>query len=193
MLESMVEWMSYPLYYAYQGASPPPRAGAAHATIYPYGPFATGDGKVVMMGLQNDREWRVFCQQVMLQPGLADDDRFNTNARRTAAREALRGLITVAFEAMTAEQVVARLDAAGIANASVNSLADVWAHPQLQARGRWTEVDTPAGRVPALLPPGCVEARMDAVPALGEHSLAVLAGLGFDAGQIEQMRLDGVF
>ena len=193
MLESMVEWMSYPLYYAYQGASPPPRAGAAHATIYPYGPFATGDGKVVMMGLQNDREWRVFCQQVMLQPGLADDERFNTNARRTAAREALRGLITVAFEAMTAEQVVARLDAAGIANASVNSLADVWVHPQLQARGRWTEVDTPAGRVPALLPPGCVEARMDAVPALGEHSLAVLAGLGFDAGQIEQMRLDGVF
>ena len=193
MLESMVEWMSYPLYYAYQGASPPPRAGAAHATIYPYGPFATGDGKVVMMGLQNDREWRIFCQQVMLQPGLADDDRFNTNARRTAAREALRGLITVAFEAMTAEQVVARLDAAGIANASVNSLADVWVHPQLQARGRWTEVDTPAGRVPALLPPGCVEARMDAVPALGAHSLAVLAGLGFDAGQIEQMRLDGVF
>lgn len=193
MLESMVEWMSYPLYYAYQGASPPPRAGAAHATIYPYGPFATGDGKVVMMGLQNDREWQIFCQQVLRQPSLAEDDRFNTNARRSAARDALRGLITVAFEAMTAEQVVDRLDAAGIANASVNSLAEVWAHPQLQARGRWTEVDTPAGKVPALLPPGCVEARMDAVPAVGEHSLMVLAGLGFDPAQIEQMRLDGVF
>ncbi len=193
MLESMVEWMSYPLYYAYQGASPPPRAGAAHATIYPYGPFATGDGKVVMMGLQNDREWQIFCQQVLRQPSLAEDDRFNTNARRSAARDALRGLITVAFEAMTAEQVVDRLDAAGIANASVNSLAEVWAHPQLLARGRWTEVDTPAGKVPALLPPGCVEARMDAVPAVGEHSLMVLAGLGFDPAQIEQMRLDGVF
>jgi len=193
MLESMVEWMSYPLYYAYQDASPPPRAGAAHATIYPYGPFATGDGKVVMMGLQNDREWQIFCQQVLRQPSLAEDDRFNTNARRSAARDALRSLITVAFEAMTAEQVVDRLDAAGIANASVNSLAEVWAHPQLQARGRWTEVDTPAGRVPALLPPGCVEARMDAVPAVGEHSLMVLAGLGFEPAQIEQMRLDGVF
>ena len=136
MLESMVEWMSYPLYYAYQGASPPPRAGAAHATIYPSGPFATGDGKTVMLGLQNDREWQVFCQRVLLQPALAADERYNTNARRTAARDSLRDLITEAFAAMTAEQVLARLDAAGIANASVNTMADVWAHPQLQEIGR---------------------------------------------------------
>ena len=191
MLESMVEWMSYPLYYAYQGASPPPRAGAAHATIYPYGPFATGDGKTVMLGLQNDREWLVFCQRVLLQPALAADKRFSTNAGRTAARDSLRALIVEAFAAMTAEQVLARLDAAGVANASVNTMADVWAHPQLSARGRWTEINSPAGPVPALLPPGCSEARMDAVPALGQHSEAVLAGLGFDAQQIDALRRDG--
>ncbi|OGA97959.1 MAG: CoA-transferase [Burkholderiales bacterium RIFCSPHIGHO2_12_FULL_69_20] len=191
MLESMVEWMTYPLYYAYKGASPPPRAGAAHATIYPYGPFATGDGKTVMLGLQNEREWLAFCRQVLGQPALATDERFNANARRTAARAELKALIELAFAPLTAEQVVQRLEAAGIANAQVNSMADVWAHPQLQARGRWTEVMTPAGPVPALLPPGCTEARMDAVPALGQHSRSVLAGLGFDAAQIEQWAQDG--
>ena len=191
MLESMVEWMTYPLYYAYKGASPPPRAAAAHATIYPYGPFATGDGKTVMLGLQNEREWLAFCQQVLLQPALAADERFNANARRTAARAELKALIEQAFAALTAEQVVQRLEAAGIANAQVNSMADVWAHPQLQARGRWTEVMTPVGPVSALLPPGCTEARMDAVPALGQHSRSVLAGLGFDDAQIEQWAQDG--
>ena len=191
MLEAMAEWMSYPLYYAYQGAPPPPRAGAAHATIYPYGPFATGDGKTVMLGLQNEREWLVFCQQVLQQPALANDERFNTNARRTAARAELRALIEAVFAPLTAQQVVARLDEASIANAQVNGMADVWAHPQLLARGRWTEVETPAGRVPALLPPGCDNARMDAVPALGQHSRQVLAGLGFGDSQIEQWAQDG--
>lgn len=191
MLEAMTEWMGYPLYYAYQGAPPPPRAGAAHATIYPYGPFATGDAKTVMLGLQNEREWQVFCQQVLLQPGLAADDRFNTNARRTADRAALKALIEHAFAALSAVQVVERLDAAGIANAQVNTLADVWAHPQLQARGRWTDVMTPAGPVPALLPPGCTEARMDPVPALGQHSRSVLVGLGFAEEQIEQWAREG--
>jgi itaconate CoA-transferase len=191
MLESMTEWMSYPLYYAYQGAAPPPRAGAAHATIYPYGPFTTGDAKTVMLGLQNEREWQVFCQQVLLQPDLASDPRFNTNARRNADRAALKALIEQDFAALSAVQVVERLDAAGIANAQVNSVADVWAHPQLQARGRWTEVMTPVGPVPALLPPGCTEARMGPVPALGQHSRSVLAGLGFAAEQIEQWALEG--
>ena len=191
MLESMTEWMTYPLYYAYQGAPPPPRAGAAHATIYPYGPFATGDGQTVMLGLQNEREWQVFCQQVLLQPGLAADKRFDTNARRTADRAALKALIEDAFASLDALQVVERLDAAGIANARVNSLADVWAHPQLKARGRWTSVMTPAGPVPALLPPGCTEARMDPVPALGEHTRSVLAGLGFSTDQIQQWAREG--
>jgi len=192
MLESMTEWMTYPLYYAFDGATPPPRAGAAHATIYPYGPFPTGDGKTVMLGLQNDREWQVFCQKVLQQPALATDERFATNARRSAARAELKALIVEAFQAMTAEQVVAGLDAAGIANARVNTMADVWAHPQLQARQRWTEVGTPAGPVPALLPPGCTEARMDPVPALGQHSRAVLAGLGYSDGQIDQFHNEGV-
>ena len=191
MLESMVEWMGFPMYYAYNGATPPPRAGAAHATIYPYGPFVAGDGKTVMLGLQNDREWLIFCQQVLQQPALAADARFSTNALRTAAREPLRALIALAFSSMTAEQVVAKLDQAGIANAQVNTLADVWAHPQLQARSRWTDINTPAGPVPALLPPGCTEARMDAVPALGEHSLAILAELGFAPGLIDQLQREG--
>ncbi|GCL65023.1 CaiB/BaiF CoA transferase family protein [Pseudaquabacterium pictum] len=187
MLEAMTEWMTYPLYYAYDGATPPPRAGAAHATIYPYGPFATGDGKTVMLGLQNEREWVSFCQQVLQQPALATDERFNANAKRTAARAELRALIEQTFAPLTAAQVVERLDAAGIANAQVNTMADVWAHPQLQARGRWTEVATPAGPVPALLPPGCTDARMDAVPALGQHTRSVLVGLGYTEQQIDAL------
>jgi itaconate CoA-transferase len=194
MLESMAEWMSYPLYYACDGAAPPPRAGAAHATIYPYGPFPAGDGKTVMLGLQNEREWQVFCERVLEQPGLAGDPRFASNAARTAARATLREIIVAAFATLTSEQVVARLDAAQIANAAVNTMADVWAHPQLRARRRWVEVETPVGPVPALLPPGlrdASEARMDAVPALGEHSAALLAELGFAPDDIDRLRTEG--
>ena len=193
MLESMAEWMSYPLYYAYDGAEPPPRTGAAHATIYPYGPFSAGDGKVVMLGLQNEREWQVFCAKVLEQPELARDARFASNALRVAAREALHRLIVAAFAGLSAEQVVARLDAAQIANARVNTMSDLWAHPQLKARSRWVDVDTPAGKVPALLPPGAPNAatvRMDAVPALGQHSEALLAEFGFTA-EIDGLRADG--
>ena len=193
MLESMAEWMSYPLYYAYDGAEPPPRTGAAHATIYPYGPFSAGDGKVVMLGLQNEREWQVFCAKVVEQPELARDARFASNALRVAAREALHRLIVAAFAGLSAEQVVARLDAAQIANARVNTMSDLWAHPQLKARSRWVDVDTPAGKVPALLPPGAPNAatvRMDAVPALGQHSEALLAEFGFTA-EIDGLRADG--
>ena len=194
MLESMVEWMGFPMYYAFEGAPPPPRAGAAHATIYPYGPFSVGGGQTVMLGLQNEREWQVFCEQVLQQPALAGDERFNTNARRTEARAALREIITQHFSAMSAEQVVARLDAAGIANAQVNDMAQVWSHAQLQARQRWVDVVTPAGPVPALLPPGAANAedvRMNAVPALGQHSRAILAELGYSAEQITELRRDG--
>jgi crotonobetainyl-CoA:carnitine CoA-transferase CaiB-like acyl-CoA transferase len=190
MLESMAEWMSFPLYYAYDGALPPPRSGASHATIYPYGPFPTGDGRTVMLGLQNEREWAEFCRSVLLQPGLASDERFASNARRTAARDALYAIIAEAFAALTLEQVVERLDAAQIANASVNTMADLWAHPQLKARNRWTQVDTAAGPIPALLPPGAPEAfdaRMDAVPALGQHTAPILAELGYSAADIEQL------
>ena len=193
MLESMAEWMSYPLYYAFDGAAPPPRSGAAHATIYPYGPFPAGDGAVVMLGLQNEREWQAFCERVLEQPALASEPRFASNAARTTAREALRAIIVDAFSAMSAAQVVDRLDAAQIANARVNTMAEVWAHPQLQARRRWVEVETPSGPVPALLPPGARsadEVRMDAVPALGAHTDAVLAELGLDAAAIARLHRD---
>ena len=192
MLESMVEWMGFPMYYAFDGAAPPPRAGAAHATIYPYGPFPTGDGKTVMLGLQNEREWQVFCAKVLGRPELANDDRFSANPLRVEHRDALRAIIVERFATLDAAQLVALLEDAQIANAQVNGMAEVWAHPQLKARGRWTEVATPAGAVPALLPPGMAEARMAPIPALGEHSEAVLAELGYDAAQIAQLRHDGV-
>lgn len=193
MLESMAEWMSFPMYYAYEGAAPPPRAGASHATIYPYGPFLAGDGKSVMLGLQNEREWAVFCDQVLQQPALARDARFDANAKRSAARAEVRALIETAFGKLTAAQVIERLESAGIANAQVNTMADLWAHPQLQARRRWTEVSTPAGPVPALLPPGASDeahVRMDAIPAVGQHSAAILRELGYGASDIEQFRND---
>ncbi|MDY7576994.1 CaiB/BaiF CoA-transferase family protein [Herbaspirillum sp. RTI4] len=183
MLESMVEWMGYPLYYAFEGATPPPRAGAAHATIYPYGPFLAGDGKIVMLGLQNEREWAAFCEQVLQQPALASDARFSSNSKRAGARDALRDIILHTFATLSAEQVIARLDAAQIANAHMNDMHDLWQHPQLKARQRWTEVATSAGTVPTLLPPGTpntYEARIDAVPALGQHTDVILAELGYD-------------
>ena len=198
MLESLAEWTSYPLYYAFEGAAPPPRTGAAHATIYPYGPFPTGaDGGQVMLGLQNEREWVNFCDKVLLQPALAQDPRFAGNAQRVAAREALHALIVEAFAGLSAPQLVQRLEAAQIANARVNSMAEVWAHPQLQARGRWREVATPAGPVPAMLPPGSWGPgpedgpRMDPVPALGEHTDTILAELGLDPSAISALRTAG--
>lgn len=185
MLESMAEWMSYPLYYSFDGAPPPPRSGASHATIYPYGPFPAGDGRTVILGLQNEREWQVFCEQVLERPELAADPRFSSNSRRSAARAELRALILEVFASLSAEQVVARLDAARIANARMNEMADLWAHPQLQARKRWVEVGSPAGRLPALLPPGVADAgqaRMGDVPALGQHTQAILEELGLATG-----------
>jgi itaconate CoA-transferase len=181
MLESMVEWMSFPLYYAFEGQSPPPRAGAAHATIYPYGPFPVGDGSNVMLGLQNEREWQIFCEKVLNQPALAKDPRYDSTSKRVANRDGLRGLIVDAFAKMTIDEVIEALEKAQIANARVNEMKDVWAHPQLKARQRWTEVQTPVGALPALLPPAtssAFDARMDPIPAIGEHTLAILKSLG---------------
>lgn len=186
MLEAMGEWMGYPMYYAYDGAPPPPRTGASHASIYPYGPFQAGDGKTVMLGLQNEREWKAFCDTVLLQPDIAIDARFDSNAQRNANRAVLQTVIVETFAALTTPQVVARLEAAGIANARVNDMADLWQHPQLQARERWRTVATPAGDVPALLPPGVNNAfdyRMEPVPAVGQHNAAILAELGWSAEQ----------
>ncbi|AYD63163.1 CoA transferase [Achromobacter spanius] len=195
MLESMVEWMGFPMYYAFEGAKPPVRAGAAHASIYPYGPFPVGDGSTIMLGLQNEREWRVFCAQVLRQPTLAEDARFISNSQRTANRDALRDLIVAAFADLSIEQVTQRLEDAQIANARVNDMAGVWAHPQLQARARWSQVDSPAGMLPALLPPASSSAfapRMAAVPAVGENTDAVLASLGYAPDQVAQLHASEV-
>ncbi|KUI67377.1 Succinate--hydroxymethylglutarate CoA-transferase [Cytospora mali] len=183
MLESMAEWMSFPLYYTFQGQPPPKRVGAAHATIYPYGPFMAGDGGSVMLGLQNEREWAKLCSDVLEDPDLASDPRFNSNILRVNNQEELKDIIYRVFSQLTAKEVVERLDRAGIANAKVNDMQGVWEHPQLKARGRWTEVETPEGRVPALIPPGfgaVEDARMDAVPALGEHNGKIFAELGVE-------------
>lgn len=191
MLESLVEWMSYPLYYAFDGAPPPARTGASHATIYPYGPFPAGDGKTVLLGLQNEREWVAFCETVLQRPELAREERFSSNSRRNAARDELRGIIVAAFAGLTAEQVVARLEQAAIANARANTMQDVWNHPQLAARARWRTVETQNGPVPALLPPGVASdgsARMDPVPALGQHTDSILAELGYAPGDIARLR-----
>ena len=194
MLESLAEWMSYPLYYAFDGATPPVRAGASHASIYPYGPFQAGDGGTVMLGLQNEREWKVFCEQVLHDAALAEDPRFCANARRHEHRDALRDIIHAAFAPLSTEQVQARLEAAHIANARMNDMAGVWAHPQLKARDHWRTVDSPAGPIPALLPPGKNSAftpRMDAVPAVGEHTEAILHALGRSPAQIVALRQSG--
>jgi itaconate CoA-transferase len=195
MLESMVEWMNYPLYYAFEGAAPPPRSGGTHATIYPYGPFPAADGKTVMLGLQNEREWARFCREVLLRPELLREERFSSNSKRVAARVPLRAIILEVFASLTAEQIIARLELAEIANAQMNDMHDVWQHPQLRARERWTQVGTAAGPIPALLPPGTSNAfspRMDAVPALGEHTSAILRELGRSDTDIESLRAGGV-
>jgi itaconate CoA-transferase len=194
MLEALGEWMGFPMYYAYGGAPPPPRSGAAHATIYPYGPFTAGDGKTVMLGLQNEREWKVFCDKVLGQPGLASDPRFDTNAKRNTHRDDLKSIVLAVFGQLSAEQVIVRLEEAQIANAHVNTVADMWQHPQLKARGRIAQVDSSAGPLAALLPPGVhsgFDYRMDPIPAVGQHTEAILRELGRDDHAIARLRAAG--
>lgn len=195
MLESLVEWMGFPMYYAFEDAAPPQRTGASHATIYPYGPFPSGDGGTVMIGLQNEREWVQFCELVLQRPELIDDERFSANFKRSDNRQALRAIIVEVFAQLDAATVIERLDAAQIANAQVNDMSGVWEHPQLKARGRWTEVASPVGILPTLLPPASSNAfspRMAAVPGLGQHSNTLLAELGYSAMDIQRLSETGI-
>jgi itaconate CoA-transferase len=180
MLEALGEWMSQPYLYTVYGGQPPLRTGARHASISPYGPYQAGGGQV-FLGLQNEREWVVLCREILRQPELATDPRFATNTDRVAHDNQLTTIIETALAAMSADQVAELLDRAGIANARLRTPAEFAAHPQLSARGRWREVATPEGPIRALLPPVTVPGRdpvMGAVPALGEHTAAVLAELG---------------
>jgi len=146
-----------------------------------------------MLGLQNEREWAAFCQKVVGQANLATDPRFSSNSRRTAARQELRAIIVEVFSHLSADQVIERLDAAQIANARMNDMHEVWEHVQLKERGRWIDVETPAGHIPALLPPGLPNEytpRMNAVPTLGEHTEALLREAGYDTDAIARLRAE---
>ena len=194
MLEALGEWMSFPMYYAFEGAEPPPRNGASHATIYPYGPFKAGDGGTVMLGLQNEREWAKFCDVVLENPVLANDARFDQNFKRNEKREELLAIIDQCFSKLTTEQVIAKLEEAQIANARLNDMKGLWNHQQLKERERWVNVDTPAGSIPALLPPGLnnsYDYRMDPIPSVGEHTDAILQELGLTESDIANMRTSG--
>ncbi len=194
MLEALGEWMSNPMYYAFKGNTPPPRAASSHPTIYPYGPFRTGDGKTVLLGIQNEREWTLFCKEVLQQAEVATDERFNTNVLRNQNRAVLRELIEGVFSDLTAVQVTERLDSAGIGNANINTMNEFWEHPQLKARDRWRSVQSPVGEIPALLPPGINDSfdyRLDPIPALGEHTASILRELGYADTDIHRLREAG--
>ena len=187
MLEALGEWMGFPAYFTAYGGSAPPRSGAHHATIVPYGPFHAGDGGTVFLSVQNEREFAAFCDRVLGNAALKDDARFSSGPERHRNREAMHGEIERVFSALSSDEVVARLDAADIANARLNDMAQFWQHPQLKARERWSSVGSPAGEIDALKPPFNLDGmkpRMDAVPGLGQHSRAVLAELGYSETDI---------
>jgi itaconate CoA-transferase len=194
LFDALGEWMGFPMYYTMYGGTPPARTGASHATVAPYGPFATADG-TVSFGLQNEREWRRFCTDVLRAPDVADDPRFASNPDRVTHRADLEAAINEVLRQLPSADVVARLDAAQIANGRMNSMAEFAAHPQHGARDRWRTIDSPAGPLRALAPPAIVddlEPEMGAVPALGEHTDAILRELGYDAAAIEAWRAAGV-
>ena len=191
LFEALAEWMGYPAYYTSYGGSPPPRTGAKHAAIAPYGPFTAADGKAVYLSIQNEREWQRFCEQVLERPGLTQDSRFNSNSQRVHHRAELEQIIHSVFQMSDSQTMIQRLENAQIACGRLNSVEEFLQHPQLAARERWREIDSPAGPLRALLPPLNMEnfePSMGAVPALGQHTDAILNELGFDANTISQWR-----
>jgi itaconate CoA-transferase len=195
MLDALGEWMSHPVYATTYGGSPLPRSGARHASIAPYGPFASGDGESVFLSIQNEREWMRFCSEVLAQPALAADPRFVTNTARVENRDVLEAAINAVFATLSAHEIVARLDDAEIAHARLNTVEEFAAHPQLTARGRWREIGSQAGPLRALLPPvmmDALEPAMGAVPAVGEHTETILAELGYNQATISGWREGGI-
>jgi len=181
MLEALGEWMGFPAYFAHYGGEEPKRSGASHAAIAPYGPFECGDGEIVFLGIQNEREWARFCEEVLVRPELAEDERFASNSERVANREALHEEIENVFAQLTEDEAIERLEEAGIANARLRTIRQFLDHPQLEARDRWREVGSPVGPLRALLPPATlagVEPAMNPIPEVGEHTEQILAGLG---------------
>ena len=194
LFDGLCEWMGFPAYYAL-GGKPLPRAGASHASIAPYGPYAVGDGRTILFAVQNRREWERFCADVLRKPALAADDRFSDNSRRVANRAALRREIELAFARLSAPEVVARMEQARIAVAELRDAQEFWRHPQLVARGRVSEVDSPVGTLPALRPAATHPEwppRFDPIPAAGGHTNALLTELGCSPAEIERLRREGV-
>ena len=182
MLDALGEWMSQPYFFSVYGGRPPERTGARHASIAPYGPYPAAGGSQVFLGIQNEREWAVLCEKILGRPELITDERFATNPDRVAHNDELTAIIVAVFSAIPAAGLMARLDAAGLANAQLRTPAEFAEHPQLAARDRWREVGTPHGPVRTLLPPVTVPGRepvLGAVPAVGQHTAAIRAELGF--------------
>ncbi|PYR99347.1 MAG: carnitine dehydratase [Acidobacteria bacterium] len=195
LFEALGEWMGYPAYYTKYGGKAPARTGAAHAAIAPYGPFESGDQKRVFLGVQNEREWERFCRVVLQRRELATDPRFDSGSRRVANRRDLHVTIEEVFSRLTASEIIARLEEAQIANARMNSVQEFIEHPQLASRKRWREIDSPVGKLSALIPPvdvAGVEPVMGPIPSLGQHSDLILTEIGFDAPTVQSWRERGV-
>jgi len=190
MLEALGEWMGFPALFTAYGGAAPPRSGPYHATIVPYGPFKAGDGQTVFLSVQNEREFASFCDRVLQKPRLKTDPSFASSPARFKNRAAFHAEVDAVFSKLGGAEIIARLEAAEIANARLNDMDEFWRHPQLQARGRWAKVPSPGGELDMLKPPFNLsefEPRLDAIPALGQHTRAILAELGYDEQAIKAL------
>jgi itaconate CoA-transferase len=191
LFEALAEWMGFPAYFTMYGGKEPPRTGASHAAIAPYGPFECGDGEVIFLGIQNEREWERFCEAVLERPALANDERFTSNSERVENRDDLHQEIEAILEELSSQEAIERLDDAKIANARMRTVRDFLDHPQLEARGRWREVGSPVGPLRALLPPAIMDGEepvMAPIPEVGEHTDNILAELGYSDDAVASLR-----